>query len=128
MSGDNGDKQVKEKANIWTPSEKFKAWADLRLNPDRPMGMLEACKEAGTHYTNIYKLLKKPEYIEYLNRRREEIFKAYAPAVDSALINKCLKGDVSAIRLFHELYGDLKQQGSGQVNIVLPKEMAGGFN
>jgi len=129
MNGNNGGNQVKEKANIWGPTEKFKTWADLRLNPDHPMGMLEACKEASTVPSNIYRMLKKPEYIDYLNRRREEMFKVHAPAVDSALIRKCLKGDVSAIRLFHELYGDLNQPSSGgTVQFVLPQEMSRVFN
>ena len=128
MSGNNGNGKVKEKASIWMHSPKFVAWADLRFNPDRPLGMLEACKEAGTHFTNIYKLLKKPEYIDYMSRRRDEMFRAYAPTVDRALVTKCMKGDVSAIRLFHELYGDLNQTGTSTVQFVLPQEMSRVFN
>lgn len=121
----NGSKKTSLKnPKPWVPTDKFKAWVDLRLNPDNPLGMVRSCEEAGVHFTTIYEHLKKPEAVEYLNRRREELFKAYAPVIDTALMNKAIKGDIAAIRLFHEIYGDLKQSGSGEINIIVPQEIA----
>lgn len=127
MANGNGSK-AKEKLKIWQPTEKFKAWVDLRLNPDRPLPMLKACEEAGVKYATIYYHLQNPAAVEYMNRRREELFKAYAPVIDSVLMNKALKGDMAAIRLFHEIYGDLKhkvEHSGTAINIVVPQELAG---
>jgi len=100
----------------WEIPERFKAFVDVYLNPDGPGTIVGASKEAGIDRTTVYKYFKRKEAIEYMNKRSAEIRKANDPTIHSALIRKARKGDVAAIRLYYEMFGDLKHkvQHSGE--------------
>jgi len=103
-------KTDEQKQTEWEIPEKFKIFVDVYLNPDGPGTIVNASKEAGVSRVTIYKWLKREEAIEYMNKRSEEIRRANDPAIHSALIRKARKGDIAAIRLYYEMFGDLKHK------------------
>ena len=70
----------------------------------------------------LYKWLKKPEFVEELNRKSEEFFKSSNFQVNKELLKKIKKGDTSAMRLYYEKLNDFKQKheidGKFKSNII----------
>lgn len=87
------------------------------LDPDKNLNISQACRSVGVSRSGIYKHLQRWEAIEWLEKRREEICKAHSPKITSALIRKAEAGDVAAIRLFFEMFGDLKTRVEHTTNI-----------
>jgi transposase len=67
----------------------------------------------------LYNWLKKPEFLEELNKASEEFFRSSLYKVNEALLKKTEKGDTAAMRLYYEKLNDFKQKHelSGGMNI-----------
>lgn len=62
-----------------------------------------------------------PDFMDYLEKRRREVAGANMPRVDKKLFEKIDAGDVPAMRLAYEVFGNLRT-GQVQVNTFQPPE------
>lgn len=86
----------------------------------------EIAKLCGISTSTLYKWLKTPQFREYVQSIINTFSDGELSNVWKALIEKCLKGDVPAIKLFFELkskYGDSSQSTSEVIQILddIPK-------
>ncbi len=90
------------------------------------MSVSEIAKLSGISTSTLYKWLKTPQFREYV----QSIINTYCDGeltnVWKSLIEKCLKGDVPAIKLFFELKGkfaEASQTASEVIQIIddIPK-------
>ena len=82
------------------------AWNLLRafLDPSVPPTVTARCASAGITRDKFYRYLKKPEFVEWLDRTRADAVVSDALEVRQAHLRKCLTGDLEAIRLWYERY------------------------
>lgn len=93
-------------------SPKQQQMAEMLANPENEHNTISAiCEELGisrnTYYSNW---LKDKNFTAYVNELVERYTDSELASVWRVLIDKCLEGNVNAIKLFFELKGKYKQQ------------------
>ena len=93
-------------------SPKQQQMAEMLANPENEHNTISAiCEELGisrnTYYSNW---LKDKNFTAYVNELVERYTDSELASVWRVLIDKCLEGNVNAIKLFFELQGKYKQQ------------------
>lgn len=99
-----------DKRNNNLLSNKQIKMAELLANPDVLGTKTEYCDTVGINRTTLYEWLKKKEFTDYVAELINKYTDAELPAVWKSLINKCVSGDVAAIKLYFEMKGKYKQQ------------------
>ena len=120
----------KQKETVLGLSAKQIKAAQMLANPEFKGNKTKLCEEVGVTRKTFYEWVQKAEFINYVN----ELIAAYTDGeiggVWKALINRCLLGDVQAIKLYFELKGKYKQQvehsgvGDFVFNILPASEMS----
>lgn len=93
-------------------SPKQQQMAEMLANPENEHNTISAiCEELGISRNTYYSSwLKDENFIAYVNELVERYTDSELASVWRALIDKCHKGDVNAIKLFFELKGKYKQE------------------
>ena len=78
------------------------AMVDWELKPT----ISARCEQAGVPRKTFYDHCMRPEFVTWLNEHVERIVLSEAREVRTALLRKCLTGDLEAIKLWHELYAE----------------------
>lgn len=96
----------------WEPSLKQERFVEALLT----LGEIKAAAEqAGVSREAYYQTWRKdPNFMAYLEQKRLEVAGSRLPAVDNALFKKIKEGDTQAMRIFYELFGNLR---TGQIVI-----------
>ena len=85
-------------------SKKQREVAEMLANPDIKANKTEIIEQVGVPRTTLYRWLKDPDFIKYVDSLTE------LSTVWKALIRRCICGDTQAIKLYFELKGKYKQQ------------------
>lgn len=64
------------------------------------------CAAAKMSRTTLYEALNDNRFVQWLDDRLSQIVKSEHREVKTSLLKLCMKGDLEAIRLWHQLYGD----------------------
>jgi hypothetical protein len=64
------------------------------------------CEHAGVSRPTFYEYSARPEFVKWLDDHCEKIIRSEHREVRTALLRKCLTGDLEAIKLWHELYAE----------------------
>lgn len=103
----------------WQPTPRQVKFVELMcgITNDKPMTITAAAAATPISRSQVYKWFEDPNFNAYLKRRREEKARAWAAAIDHALIQRAISGDVQAIRLFKEWVEGHKVGGDVHVNV-----------
>ena len=77
--------------------------AELLLNPEDRRTKTEKMKDAGVSRKTFYGWMKDKRFVTYLNSQLDQYTDGELAGVWRALINQCMRGNVSAMKLFFEL-------------------------
>lgn len=91
-------------------SKKQREVAEMLANPDVSANKTEIIKQVGVPRTTLYRWLKDPDFIKYVDSLIDSYTDAELSTVWKALIRRCICGDTQAIKLYFELKGKYKQQ------------------
>lgn len=91
-------------------SKKQREVAEMLANPDVDGTKTAISENVGVSRTTLYKWLKDPEFIKYVDSLIDSYTDAELSTVWKALIRRCICGDTQAIKLYFELKGKYKQQ------------------
>ena len=93
-------------------SPKQQQMAEMLANPENEHNTISAiCEELGISRNTYYSdWLKDKNFTAYVNELVERYTDSELASVWRVLIDKCLEGNVNAIKLFFELKGKYKQQ------------------
>ncbi|MGN0451075.1 MAG: phBC6A51 family helix-turn-helix protein [Acutalibacteraceae bacterium] len=93
-------------------SPKQKQMAEMLANPENEHNTISAiCEELGISRNTYYSIwLKDEKFMAYVNELVERYTDSELASVWRVLIDKCLEGNVNAIKLFFELKGKYKQK------------------
>lgn len=84
------------------------AWRLVRafLDPDVKPTIQARCDDAGVHKMTFYRHLRKPEFVTWFKGLLQEGLLSEMSDVRQAHLRLCLEGDLEAIRLWYERYGE----------------------
>ena len=91
-------------------SKKQREVAEMLANPDVSANKTEIIEQVGVPRTTLYRWLKDPDFIKYVDSLIDSYTDAELSTVWKALIRRCICGDTQAIKLYFELKGKYKQQ------------------
>ncbi|MHB8063524.1 MAG: phBC6A51 family helix-turn-helix protein [Ruminiclostridium sp.] len=91
------------KSKEWKPHAKQVKMAELLLNPEDRRTKFDKCKEVGVTQKTLWQWMKDNRFVDYLNGQLEQYTNGELAGVWRALINQCMRGNVSAMKLFFEL-------------------------
>ena len=91
-------------------SKKQREVAEMLANPDIKANKTEIIEQVGVPRTTLYRWLKDPDFIKYVDSLIDSYTDAELSTVWKALIRRCICGDTQAIKLYFELKGKYKQQ------------------
>lgn len=77
--------------------------AELLLNPEDRRTKTEKMKEADVSRKAFYSWMKDKRFVTYLNSQLDQYTDGELSSVWRSLINQCVRGNVSAMKLFFEL-------------------------
>ncbi len=80
----------------------LRAYLDPTVNPT----VSDRCRHAGIDRKTFYARLKRPEFVEWFKRMLQEGLLSEMSDVRQAHFRECLKGNLEAIRLWYERYGE----------------------
>lgn len=101
VSGKNGAAEERER--------KKERVADMLANPDCDMDKGDICEAMQISRDTIYRWLKEPKFICKVAELAERYTDAELGTVYKALIDRCRKGETSAIKLYFEIKMKYKQ-------------------
>lgn len=113
--------------NIITDSRKVKL-AELLADPEDKRSKKAKIEEAGVTRKTAYAWFKDPEYISYIESLVDTYTDAHLADVWRSLTKQCIRGDVSAMKLFFELKGRYRQKvehtgkDGGPIEVTSPRE------
>lgn len=87
----------------WKPSQKQIQVVELLVNPEDKRPKCEKIKQVGVPPRTFYNWMKSEYFIEYMNSRLDLYTNGELAEVWKALIAKCKRGDIPAIKLFFEM-------------------------
>ncbi len=98
-----GSQKKETEVNIWRPSPKQVALAEMLLNPDDRRPKIDKINELKMSSRTFYKWMKDSRFINYLNSRVDEYTNGELSEVWKALLMQCKRGNIEAIKLFFKL-------------------------
>lgn len=91
------------KSNKLELNTKQRKLAEMLANPDCSETITELCKRCNVARSTFYKWMDLDNFREYLDSLIDKYADSELSTVWKALIRRCGKGDVQAIRLYFEL-------------------------
>jgi len=87
----------------WMPSADQIKIVELLINPDDRRAKVDKLKEANVPKSTFYRWMQEKEFINYIREQLDTITDSELPEVWKALILKCKRGDIQAIKLYFEM-------------------------
>lgn len=78
------------------------ACLDVEVTPT----ISKRCEVAKISRDSYYRARKDKDFVRWMNEQLSENFAEEHREVRSSLLKQCMKGDLQAIQLWHQLYGD----------------------
>lgn len=97
----------------WFPTAKQVKVAQLLADPSDRRTKQSKLKEAGVPSRTFYHWMEDKRYLKFLSDQVDLYTDGELPEVWRALINQCVRGDTSAIKLYFEMKGKYKQNNIG---------------
>lgn len=94
---------ILRKKKAFYPHAKQRKMAELLLDPEDRRTKKEKCAEVGITHKTLCQWMKKPEYLEYINKQIDQYTNAELSEVWRALVNQCKRGNIQAMKLFFEM-------------------------
>ena len=91
------------KSNFLSLNQKQRKLAEALVNPELKGTISAACEKCGVARSTFYKWMELDDFCAYLEHLVEKYAKGELAAVWRALLARCKKGDVQAIKLYFEL-------------------------
>ena len=79
----------------------------------------EKCRQLGISRVSLWKWKNNPVFLKYYHDCRYATIRTTGHLVDKALLNKCLKGDVAAMKLYYQLTGELFDRKEIKAEVAL---------
>lgn len=96
----------------WMPSAEQIKIVELLINPEDRRPKVEKLNEANVPKSTFYRWMQDKRFIRYIQEQLDAVTDSELPEVWRALIQKCKRGDTSAIKLYFEMkdmYVDRKE-------------------
>ena len=92
----------------------------MMVDPNlRKLSDKEKCEKVGISRATLWKWKHNPVFMKYYLECRNVTLRTVGHRIDSALINKCLKGDVAAMKLYYQLTGELFDRREIKAEVAL---------
>lgn len=104
-------KTLHKTPHIYRPPKWAPLYLAAMLDPDTKPSVAARCEFAGIDRGTFYDALKRPKFVEWLDREFEAATKSEIGEVRKALVKMCLKENLEAVRLYLERYDHGKPAG-----------------
>lgn len=101
------DENAVTKSDEWKPHSKQIHLAHLLASPESKGNKEALAKAAGVTRKTLWEWMKIPEYRAYVENLANQYCDMEYAEIRKAHIRKCKQGDISAIKLYHEIRGDI---------------------
>lgn len=101
------DKNAVTKSDEWKPHAKQVHLAHLLASPECKGTKDQLAEKAGVTRKTMWEWMKIPEYRKYVEDLTNQYCDMEYAEVRKAHIRRCKQGDISAIKLYHEIRGDI---------------------
>jgi hypothetical protein len=109
-----------EKGRKWVPNSRQIAIAELLANPEDRRTKGEKIKSIGLPERTFYKWMKDVRFIGYLNGLIEQYTDSELSEVWRSHMLLIKRGNVEAIKLYHQLKGNLQSEAKIKAKITQP--------
>lgn len=92
-----------KKGKDWRPHAKQIKMAELLINPEDRRTKEAKCKEVGITYKTLWTWMKDERFVNYMNSQIDKYVNGEMADVWRALLAKCKRGDIQAIKLLFEV-------------------------
>ena len=92
-----------ETGSNWQPNARQIQIAELLLNPEDRRTKKEKAASIGLPERTLYKWMKDPRFINYLNSQIDKYTDSELSEVWKALLMQCKRGNIEAIKLFFKM-------------------------
>lgn len=92
-----------ETGSNWRPNARQIQIAELLLNPEDRRTKKEKAASIGLPERTLYKWMKDPRFINYLNSQIDKYTDSELSEVWKALLMQCRRGNIEAIKLFFKM-------------------------
>jgi len=70
----------------------------------------QICKSCGITRQTLYRWERNPDYQNLYMERSREVLRQFEPTVNKALQIAIMRGDVQAIKLFYQLFENIREE------------------
>lgn len=90
----------------WRPPDWGYRYLAACLDWDLKATISARCEAAGISRQTFYQAQQDEQFVNWLNDRFNRTIQSEHREVRTALLKTCMRGDLAAIQLWHQLYGD----------------------
>lgn len=90
----------------WEPPEWGWRYIAAMLDPEVKPTISARCHAIGISRSSFYEAQGSAQFVQWLEAQLMQVVGTEHQEVRTALVRKCVTGDLEAIRLWHELYGN----------------------